>query len=427
MATAWHRIDETFRSYLEGFGTDEAEFNGSSATIKVTLRNSFLEQQRQQRKQQDDSWYRVTGAISRPSSHAGAIRYNLFRFAASDGLYPDECDANTAFEMVPSPKETSKNIIKFSIVFQSLNAAGKFLDDVAIYVRQSRGMLRFCDDEGNVVGLPPMTPIARYPIAPQNKILSSHYAPQAGDPAPGSPVIDVTIETRSMSTMSSEDSTVDVTIVSRSDDVFRYQRIENSMAFDLADPEAAHIFPSCKCVGQYEWLDSKPFNRLALSYDLHVNFDGTGRGYRKTYRAFTIRPLRSQDGYSIARIDGVDCYEIPLEIVMNDNTKAEPLLTRLQNHVELKRNDNKRWTISGAQLRILYPTNRRIDLISEESEQPAANVTPELVTAVPGVNNLSDCWSNSPENLLSLEAAEIMEKCLLWNYEEALRCWSSLG
>jgi hypothetical protein len=227
----------------------------------------------------------------------------------------------------------------------------------------------------------------------------------------------------------SEDSTVDVTIVSRRDDVFQYQRTENSTAFALADPEAAHVFPSCKCVGQYEWLDDKPFNRLALSSDLHLNFDGTGRGRgkrRKTVPRFAIKPLQNQGGYSIARIDGVDCYEIPLEIVINDNTKAEPMLPRLQNHVELNRNENKRWTITGAQVRLFYPTNRRIDLISEP-EQPAANMTPELVTAVPGVNDLSDCWSNSPENLLSLEAAEIMEKCLRWNYEEALRSWSTLG
>jgi hypothetical protein len=152
-------------------------------------------------------------------------------------------------------------------------------------------------------------------------------------------VIDVTFEKQSMS----EDSTIDVTIASRLDDVFRFQRIENSTAFALADPEAAHILPSCKCVGQYEWLDAKPFNRLALSSNLHLNFD-VGRGRvkrRKTVQTFAIRPLR---------IDGVDCYEIPLEIVINDNTKAEPMLTRLQNHVELNRNENKRWTLTGAQV-----------------------------------------------------------------------------
>ncbi len=124
--------------------------------------------------------------------------------------------------------------------------------------------------------------------------------------APGSPVIDITFETRSMS----EDSTADVTIVSRRDDVFQYQRTENSTAFSLADPEAAHVFPSCKCVGQYEWLDDKPFNRLALSKDFHFHFDGTGRGRgkrRKKVQTFAIRPLRNQDGYSIARVDGVDC------------------------------------------------------------------------------------------------------------------------
>jgi hypothetical protein len=71
------------------------------------------ERQQQQKQQRGDSWYRVTGATSRPSSRA---RYNPFRFAAFDGLYPDDCDPNTAFQMVPSPKAMSKNVLKFSIV-----------------------------------------------------------------------------------------------------------------------------------------------------------------------------------------------------------------------------------------------------------------------------------------------------------------------
>lgn len=375
--------------------------------------------------EQPDPWFHVSGSISRPSTHAGA-RYNLFRFASSDGFYPQGCDANTAFETFPSPREGDEsNILKFSVVFQSLPAAAKFLDSVGTYLRQTRGMLRFCDNEGNEECMPPMTTIAPYPITPQNKILLMHYAPRGGDAAPSSPLFEVMIETRS----DSGDSTANVTLLSRRDEVFRYQRIENSTAFALADPESAHIFPSSKCVGQYEWLDDKPFNRLALSRDLHLNFDGTGRGRgkrRKTVQTFAIRPLRNHDRYSNAVIDDVECYEIPLEIVINDNTKAEPLLARLENHAQLNRNENERWTITGAEVRLFYPRNRRIDLIPEV-EQHAENMARELVTAVPGVNNLSDCWSNSPQNLLSLEAAEIMEKCLCWNCEEALRTWPTLG
>jgi hypothetical protein len=106
----------------------------------------------------------VTGAISRPSSHAGA-RFNLFRFASSDGFYPQGCDANTAFEVCPSPREGDEsNILKFSIVFQSLTAAAKFVDKVGSYLRETRGVLRFCSNEGNEIVVPPITPIAPYPI-----------------------------------------------------------------------------------------------------------------------------------------------------------------------------------------------------------------------------------------------------------------------
>eukprot|EP00542_Grammatophora_oceanica_P009931 CAMPEP_0194044448 /NCGR_PEP_ID=MMETSP0009_2-20130614/15916_1 /TAXON_ID=210454 /ORGANISM="Grammatophora oceanica, Strain CCMP 410" /LENGTH=433 /DNA_ID=CAMNT_0038688973 /DNA_START=164 /DNA_END=1462 /DNA_ORIENTATION=+ len=386
--------------------------------FEVVALKTHREQQHHQQQQQVgtlETWYRVTGAISRPSIHAGA-RYSLFRFAASDGLYPEGLNSKSAFEPVTSTREET-NILKFSVVFQSLNSAAKFLDSLASYLKQARGMMHFCDDEGNEAAMPSMESIAPFPIESQNKILLAHYQPcdGDGDAAPDSPVVDVVCDTRS------DNITVDVTILSRRDEVFQYQRIENSSAFALADPEGAHIFPRAKCVGQYEWLDDKPFNRLALSRDLHLNFDGTGRGRgkrRKTVQTIAIRPLRNPNGYAILQIDGVDCYEIQIEIVINDNTKAEPILTRLQNHAQLNRNENERWTIAGADLRLLYPRNRRIDLILDGAEEPT-----ELVTAVPGVDDLSDCWSNSPQNLYSLEAAEILEKCLCWNYEEAMQTW----
>lgn len=292
------------------------------------------------------------------------------------------------------------------------------------------GCLRFCDNEGNGIVRPPITPIAPYLITPENKILLMHYVPHDGDAAPDSPVIDVVIGTRSIN---SEDTTVEVTTLSKSDEVFRYQRIENSTAFALADPERAHIFPRDKCVGKYEWLDDKPFNRLSLSRDLHLNFNGTARRgcgktkRRKTAQTFAIKPLRNQGGYSVAQFDEVDCYEIPLEIVINDNTKAEAMLAHLQNHAQLNRNENERWTITGADVRVFCPRNRPVDLTVEAADQHAQNMPLELITAIPGLHDLSDCWSNSPQNILSLKAAEILEKCLCWNYEEALRTWSMLG
>lgn len=383
--------------------------------------NNFRQQPQQQR------FYRVAGAISRPVDHAGA-RYNIFRFASSEGLYPKEVDAgNSAFETLASPTADGHNVLKFSLVFPSIKAAANFLDSVAGYLKQTREMLYFCDDEGNKVDImPSMTAIAPYPITPQNKILLAHYVPSGGDAdAPDSPVIDVVFETRSMH----DDSTADVTVLSRNDEVFQYQRFEASNAFALAPPESAHIFPSAKCIGQYKWLDDKPFNRLALSRDLHLNFDGTGRGRgkrRKTVQTIAMRPLRKTGGYSVVRREDVDCYEIPLEIVMNDNTKAEHVLVRLPNHAQINRKENARWTITGADVRIYYPRNRWVGLIAEV-EQEHSQEDIQLVTAIPGIKKLSDCWSNSPERPLSLEAAEILEKCLCWNYEAALSMWQSLA
>ena len=119
-----------------------------------------------------------------------------------------------------------------------------------------------------------MSEITSYPTTFESNILLHDYTKNGDAALPGSPVIDVVMETRSA------DFTA-VTCLSTRDEVFRFQRIENSTSFALADPEAAHIFPSSKCSGTYEWLDDKPYNRLALSRDFHVTFDGTGRSRGK--------------------------------------------------------------------------------------------------------------------------------------------------
>ena len=74
----------------------------------------------------------------------------------------------------------------------------------------------------------------------------------------------------------------------------------------------------------------------------------------------------------------------------------------------------------------ITPHNKVLLAHFGRAEQHTANIQPELGTAVPGVTDLSDCWSNSSQNRLSLEATKILEKYLWWNYEEALRIWSTL-
>lgn len=308
------------------------------------------------------------------------------------------------------------------MVFKSDNQAAQFVNKLSNYLRVNEGELQLRDDEGDALERPRVSEIPPYPTTVDKSfILQADYKPQNGDTELCSPVIDVVMETRSA------DFSVDVTVLSTRDDVFRFQRIENSTSFILADAESAHIVPSAKCSETYEWLDDKPYNRLALSRDFHLNFDGTARGQgkrRKTVQAVAIRPKRPDDGFRTCEFEGVLCYEIPLELIVYQNDKAEALLAKLGNNSQLHRNATTRWTIDGADVRIFYPKSRWVVLVAE----PTEDMHLDLVTAVPGVTDLSECWSQAADtNPLSLEAAEVLEKCLLWNYENALVAWSKLG
>ena len=47
-----------------------------------------------------------------------------------------------------------------------------------------------------------------------------------------------------------------------------------------------------------------------------------------------------------------------------------------------------------------------------------------LVSAIPGVDDLAaGCWLNSTNDLYTVEATKVMEKCLLWNNQNALESW----
>ncbi|CAB9516339.1 hypothetical protein SEMRO_776_G200860.1 [Seminavis robusta] len=298
----------------------------------------------------------------------------------------------------------------------------------------------FCDDSGEAVATPRIVSISSYEINPDQTILSVHYFQRRQDDAEASeeasvgpavdndsPPIDVVMENRSKT-----DYMTVVTILSRRDPVFLHKRIENASAFALADPESAHIFPHAKCVGQYEWLDDKPFNRLVLSRDLHLNFDASAQGRakrRKTTPSFTFKPLpgKGEPLYRTVDHNSVPCYEIPLEIVIFDNDKMEALLTHLSNYAQLNRHNTRHWTITGAEVRIFYPRDTRINLVAEAKDGSVpAGTTEDLGTAIPGVDDLSTCWSNSVTHRLRLEEAEVLEKLLSWNYVDASRTQSSL-
>eukprot|EP00980_Cylindrotheca_fusiformis_P001171 scaffold321_cov95-Cylindrotheca_fusiformis.AAC.12 len=367
---------------------------------------------RQEQKQ--ELWYKVSGAISRPTSHAGA-RYELFKLASPHGLYPPGLNAETAFE-TEANSQGDRSIIKFSVVFETRTQAASFVDGIKMYLYRNDGDLELLDDQGSKTGDLLVSEIPPFAATVQSCVLTSHYKPQNGEAEPGSPLVDMVVETRS------GDITVDVTLLSTHDPVFRYQRIENDSSFALLCPESAHIFPSAKCTGIYEWLDKPDFNRLALSRDFHVNFDGTGRGEGKrpkTMQTFAIRPLRPTNGFPICSFDDCLCYRIPLELVLNENGIAQALLAKLGKSAVLNRNQGTRWTITGADVRVFYPQSRRVTLVTEKTDSGSL----DLVTAIPGLENLNECWSNSQDDLYTLAEAELLEKCLLWNYENALESW----
>lgn len=365
-------------------------------------------------KPQEGTWFLVSGSLSRPTTHAGA-RLQLYKLASTDGFYPEGLDADSAFECEAAPGDRS--IIKFSVVFKEDKPTKLFLDELALYIRGSDGHLFLVDDEGNPLAEheePTISEIHPFSTTIRGMVSKKHYLGGESTGEDLSPLIDMDVEFRS------NDDSIAGTVLSRNDSVFIYQRFEANPAFAMAKPESAHIFPSAKCVAKYEWLNKAEFNRLALSRDMHLNFDGSARGRgktkkRRTSQTFAIRPLRPPAGFSVSNLNGCQCYRIPLELVLNATEIADGLLTR---HLGPNASINKsgtRWTITGADVRIFYPCNRPIELEVEDDDS--------LVTAIPGVDNLSQCWSNSPESLLELQAAEVLEKCLQWNYENALATW----
>jgi hypothetical protein len=382
---------------------------------------------------QQQWFFQVEGTINRPSSHAGA-RHALFRFAADfSGIYPHDLNADTAFCARNWEGHEDRRLIDFAVVFRGEESAQQFVNSLANYVKLTEGQIFFCDnnDAGNPAKNRCWQLIQPYEPTVISPILEADYTGRNhGDvPPKDSPVVEVTFSSRRSDLSGDTAPTADVTLLSQGNPVFYFQRIEHMSTFDLADAESAHIFPSAKCSGVYEWLDNKDYNRLALSRDLHINFDGTGRGRgkrRKTARVLAFRPLRPCNGYKIIQLPNSPerVYEIPLAIVLNDKRKANAVLRRLGNNVEMK-SSGSLITLVGPDLKVCYPTERRVCLKTEDMQCPNGTTEQVFVNKVPGVDDLGTCWSVRDGQ--SLEAAEVLEKCLLWNYDEARETWLSLG
>lgn len=252
--------------------------------LRAFIKHLQLQHEQQQPSQPNEqplqprsSWHLVTGTIQRNEAIAGS-RHALFKLA-SGGYYPEGMDPTDSFPVNVHPTERTKRLLSASVVFSYLGSAEAFIVKVAGFVASTRSIAYH-------------TPFRTTHVEPYNNhrlILETDYVPnQADGEAPhDSPVWDVEVLAMDISALSP------TTIFSRSDTVYKYQRIEAERAFARTDPEGAHIFPKAKCKGQYEWLDRPTFNRLALSRDGHKNFDGTANGqgvHAATSAIVTLEP-----------------------------------------------------------------------------------------------------------------------------------------
>lgn len=279
-----------------------------------------LAQQWQQRNQLSDSWFLVEGIIERDKSYSG-LRFELIKKAAG-GIYPKEgMDIDSAFRVENHPKDTQSRLVFVSVVFLTKTMAYNFIASVEEYVATQRD-LRFQH-------IFESKEIEAY--NEEKLIRLTHYAPRDkyGIPPFDSPVWNVEMMSMDLSALSP------TTVYSRSDTVFKRQRIEVEIAFARSDPEGAHTFPKALCKGKYKWLDKQSFNRLALSKDGHSQFDGSGKGRGVTLNTVSkiaLEPCNSEDIY----IDRIAYKRIHLKLWCRDRKVAEAWRAFLDPNLVLK-------------------------------------------------------------------------------------------
>lgn len=352
----------------------------------------------------EQSWYLVTGTIERNKVTAGS-RCKLFRLA-SGGYYPKGMEPTTAFAVGKHPTETTKRLLSISVVFPDERSANSFIVNVDRYIVSTYGVDYHND-----------TRFSTQRVEPNNDrlVLESDYVPnQAEGEAPqDSPVWDVDVSGMDISALSP------TTIYSRSNTVFKYQRIETDAAFARTDPEGAHIFPRAKCKGLYEWLDKADFNRLALSRDGHQNFDGTanGRGvHAATSALVALEPFSTSDVF----LDHVNVTRISNRLWCRSKSVANGWRRFLQSGIK-----------SGAEgehifyepIHLYCERNRTVVLKFEQQQESDGTFDDVCVTAIPGIDDPKtlSSWNNLER---TVAVSEVMVCLLRWNYAETRRIWA---
>ena len=354
----------------------------------------------------ENEWRLVTGTIERDHASAGS-RYAFFKIASGGfypGYYPANMGPDSAFAVSKHPDKESSRLLSISVLFSDLHAAQYFVVQADKYVVRTYGVLNH---------LPFMIVRTAEPHGNPRLILESHYVPNEADDDPpnDSPVYLVEVSDMDISALSP-------TVFSRSDTVFKNQRIEADVAFARSDPEGAHIFPKAKCKGKYEWLDKPTFNRLALSRDGHKNFDGTanGKGVRaETSALVALEPTQSEqirkDHSAYTRIENrLWCRSKEIAMTWRPYLKKELSLVEEDGHFYF------------TPLYIYRESNKIFELQFEQQQESNGALHNECITAIPGVDDHTtlDTWDSQTRTVAQ---SEIMFCLLRWSYLDARQIW----
>lgn len=350
-------------------------------------------------------WQLVTGTLERNQANAGC-RHALFKLA-SGGYYPIGSNPTSAFAVKVHPDDETKRLLSVSVVFQDLRSAQEFVVRVDSYVTSTHGVA-FSETFT-------ITPIE--PYGNPKLVLESAYIPNqaGGEPPHDSPVWNVEVSDIDMSALSP------TTIFSRSDTVYKYQRIETDQAFARTDPEGAHIFPKAKCKGRYKWLDKPFFNRLALSRDGHKNFDGTanGQGVRaETSVLVALEPTTSEK----IMLDHVACTRISNRLWCRSEAVANSWRPYLKKELRMQQQGGH---VFFEPIYVYCESNRTFALKFEEQQESDGTLHDVCLTAIPGVDDHTtlDTWDNQAR---TVAVSEIMTCLLRWSYFEARRIWEGI-
>lgn len=356
----------------------------------------------------------VTGTIERNRGFAGS-RLALFGLA-SGGYYPEGMNPTEAFAVREHPTgERTKNLLSISVVFSNETSAHAFIVKVDKYI-VTHGLEYY---KGSKFVVQPVEHNGEHNGEPNGGglVLTSDYvANQAdGDEPPDSPVWDVQMSQMDISALSS------TTIISRSDTVFKRQRIEANGAFGRTAPESAHIFPRAKFEGKYKWLDKEPYNRLALSRDAHSNFDGTGSGrgmYAATSALVALEPFTTDD---LAMSDNGTFKRIWNRLWCRNQSLAASWRPFLEPRI-------KEGTEGGhtyfQPIYLYCEKSSTVPLIFEKEQEPDGSFRDVCVNAIPGVDDPTQLSSwNEAESTVAVW--EVMLSLLRWRYDDTRQTWES--